>query len=81
MAHLWVENYSETTAKGYYSGVINYLEGPGGSNVSVNMKSAHKERVNCLPPVCKCEGSVAPCWAQLLAQEGQLHMQLKAHTL
>lgn len=35
----------------YNSVVINYLVGPGGSNESVNMKSAPKERVNCLPPV------------------------------
>lgn len=70
-----MENYSGTTAKEYYGEVINYLVGQGGSNESVNMKSAHED---CLPPVCKCEESVAPCWVQLLARKGQLHMQLKA---
>lgn len=69
--------WRETTAKEYYGPALYY---PAGSNGCVNMKSVQEEGVNCLPPVCKREGSVAPCWVQLLAHEGQLHMQLQAHT-
>lgn len=43
--------------------------------------NAKSEWTVSLPPVCKCGGSVAPCWAQLLARKGQLHRQLRAQTL